>query len=276
MHRHDRINKVTMPIHENLLSINTSTLLNSCISHHLNMIVNYTNKGWEIITQRAHGLLAAQVAMHWAVKERPQRWTETVLAIAEHDDARTELESDNLLTTQGGPLNFDMQLFNPEHCRLLGNFALSKSRYIALLTSIHMVFLFQKEEKTNPLVKPFLKDQAHLQKQWLKELSLDEQEVQRIYNLLEWCDAFSLLLCQHNVQPEERTVEISNGPDQKPYHLHSKGNQLTVVPWPFETEKFEVRVEKRIVEQLQFKNNEEFKKCFLDAEVEELVWQLSK
>ncbi|MFD1258154.1 DUF3891 family protein [Mucilaginibacter terrae] len=239
------------------------------------MIVNYTNQGWEITTQRAHGLLAAQVAMHWAVKERAQRWTETLLAIAEHDDARTELESAQLLTPQGGPLNFDMQLFDPEHCRLLHNYALSKSRYIALLTSMHMVFLYQKEEKTNPLVKPFLKEQARLQKQWLKELDMDEKEVQRIYNLLEWCDAFSLLLCQHSVQPEERTVEISNGPDSRPYHLQSKGNQLTVKPWPFETETFEVRVEKRIVEQLQFKDNDEFRKCFLEAEVKEMIWQLT-
>jgi len=240
------------------------------------MIVTYTNKGWEIITQRAHGLLAAQVAMHWAIKERPQRWTETVLAIAEHDDARTELESDQLLTPQGGPLNFDMQLFDPDHCRLLHNYALSKSRYIALLTSIHMVFLFQKEEKTNPLVKPFLKEQARLQKQWLKELDIDQQEIQRIYNLMEWCDAFSLLLCQHSVQPEERIVEISHGPNQKPYHLKSTGNQLTVIPWPFEDQSFEVRVEKRIIEQLHFKNNDEFKQCFLEAEVKELVWMLEK
>jgi hypothetical protein len=239
------------------------------------MIVNYTNKGWEIITQRAHGLLAAQVAMHWARKERPQRWTETILAIAEHDDARTELESDELLTPQGGPLNFDMQLFNPDHCRLMFNTSLSKSRYIALLTSMHMVFLFKKEEATNPLVKPFLKEQAKLQRQWLKELKIEPEEAQRIYHLLEWCDAFSLLLCRHEVQPEERSIEISQGPNNEPYHLHSKGNKLTVEPWPFEDESFELRLEKRVVRQLQFKSNEEFKEHFLTGGVEEMVWQFA-
>ena len=70
------------------------------------MIVNYTEQGWEIITQRAHGLLAAQVAMDWRKKDRPERWTETVIAIAEHDDASIELEADDLLTPQGGPVNF--------------------------------------------------------------------------------------------------------------------------------------------------------------------------
>jgi len=240
------------------------------------MIVNYTNKGWEIITQRAHGLLAAQAAMHWAVKERPERWTETILAIAEHDDARTELESDELLTPQGGPLNFDMQLFDPDHCRLMSNSSLSKSRYIALLTSMHMVFLFKKEEGTNPLVKPFLKEQTQLQKQWLKELKIEQAEAERIYHLLEWCDAFSLLLCRHEVQPEERTIEISQGPDQKTYHLHSKGNQLTVEPWPFEDNSFELRLEKRIIPQLQFESNDEFKNAFLAAVVEERCWELKR
>lgn len=240
------------------------------------MIVNYTNKGWEIVTQRAHGLLAAQIAMHWAVKERPQRWTETILAIAEHDDARTELESDELLTPQGGPLNFDMQLFNPDHCRLMFNNSLSKSRYIALLTSMHMVFLFKKEESTNPQVKPFLKEQKKLQKQWFKELNIEPDEARCIYHLLEWCDAFSLLLCRHEVQPEERSIEISQGPDGTTYHLLSKGNHLTVTPWPFEDNFFELRLEKRIIPQLQFKSNEEFKEEFLAAGVEEKCWELRK
>ncbi|WP_345953304.1 DUF3891 family protein [Mucilaginibacter sp. PAMB04168] len=237
------------------------------------MIVNYTNQGWEVITQRAHGLLAAQLAMHWNKKERPTRWTETLLAIAEHDDARTELESDQLLTEQGGPLNFDMQLFDPEHCRLMANISLSKSRYIALLTSMHMVFLFEKEADSNPLVKPFLKEQARLQKQWRTNLAIDEQETSRIYRLLEWCDACSLLLCRNEVQPEKRNIEISQGPSNTTYHLRQKSNgQLTVTPWPFEEDEFQVRLEKRIIPQLHFKDNEDFKKHFVSAPVEEIIW----
>ncbi len=36
------------------------------------MIVNYTEIGWEIILQRAHGSLAAQIAAHWKKEERPK------------------------------------------------------------------------------------------------------------------------------------------------------------------------------------------------------------
>ncbi|GAB2703664.1 hypothetical protein GCM10027037_31900 [Mucilaginibacter koreensis] len=241
------------------------------------MIVNYTASGWEVITQRAHGLLAAQIAMHWAKSKRPARWTETVLAIAEHDDAQIELEADDLLTPQGGPVNFAMKLFEPEHCRRLADFSLSKSRYIALLTSMHMVFLYQKEEETNPLVKPFLAEQRRLQKEWCTALHIDAAEAKRIYALLEWCDAFSLLLCRHEVQPEHRTIEISEGPDKKQYRLQQlPSGALTVHPWPFEDDRFELYLETRLIEQLTFKSNEEFKQCFLNAQVTEKHWLFTK
>jgi len=180
------------------------------------MIVNYTENGWEIITQRAHGLLAAQVAMQWNIKAQPERWTETILAIAEHDDASIELEADNLLTPQGGPVNFDMKLFEADRCRRLQDLSISKSRYMALLCSLHMAFLHHKEAETNAEAKSFLKEQLKLQTQWLKELKISKKEAKRIYNLLEWCDAFSLLLCQHEVQPRNRIIEVSQGPDKRP------------------------------------------------------------
>ncbi len=243
----------------------------------MDMIVNYTAQGWEVITQRAHGLLAAQLAMHWQVSQRPIRWTETILAIAEHDDAQIELEADDLLTPLGGPVNFAMKLFEPEHCRRVADFSLSKSRYIALLTSMHMVFLFRKEKDTNPLVKPFLAGQLKLQKQWCKELNIKTEKADQLYALLEWCDAFSLLLCRHEVQPEQRTIEISEGPTKQEYRLQKQADQsLTVHPWPFEEDSFEVHTEWRLLEQLTFKSNEEFKQAFLAATVQEKSWLLKR
>jgi len=241
------------------------------------MIVNYTKNGWEIITQRAHGLLAAQVAMQWNIKTRPERWTETVLAIAEHDDASIELEADNLLTPEGGPVNFDMKLFEADHCRRLQDLSISKSRYMALLCSLHMAFLHHKEAETNAEAKSFLKEQLKLQTQWLKELKINKKEAKRIYNLLEWCDAFSLLLCQHEVQPENRIIEVSQGPDKKTYKLaQNKNGSLSIKPWPFEGKIFKLHVEYRIIEKLQFKSCDEFKAEFLKAGVKEKVWIMEK
>lgn len=239
------------------------------------MIVNYTQQGWQLITQRAHGMLAAQVALHWKVAQRPKRWMETLLAIAEHDDALIELEGEQLITEAGGPLNFTMKHFELEHCVRLSRFTQSKSRYIALLTSMHMDFIYRNDMQNDPDAMQFLKEQRKLQARWRKELGLSKEEAERIYALMEWCDAFSLLLCQHAVQPESRTIEVSRGPDQQKYELSQVGEgQLTLLPWPFEDHSFEVYFEWRLLTQLQFNSSEELRKAFMEAPVQETRWTL--
>lgn len=239
------------------------------------MIVNYTKEGWKIITQRMHGILAAQLASAWKISERPERWLETLLAIAEHDDAEVELDGHNLLSPTGGPLNFNMKEYDQAHYDQLSLLTITKNRYISLLISLHIEFLNRDVAKTNAQAKSFLKEQALLRKKWMKELGLKEKEVLSIYDLLEWCDACSLLLCQDLVQPEKRKLEISTGPDKKLYYLRQVGEQqLTVTPWPFESEKFIVRFETRLINQLQFKNSAEFRQAFLKAEVCETAWEI--
>lgn len=241
------------------------------------MIVNYKEGGWEIITQRAHGLLAAQFGFRWKLEDRPERWIETLLAIAEHDDAEVELEGENLLTNQGGPLNFTMKNFELEHCERLSRFSITKSRYIALLTSMHMEFLYKKEEKTNEQVRKFLQGQRKLQVGWRSELQLEKETAEKIYSFLEWCDAFSLLICQNEIQPEHRSIEISRGPYGNKYQLYQVDtNKLTIDPWPFEPFSFKVSFESRLISQLQFKDSAEFREAFHKAKVDETVWELVK
>lgn len=241
------------------------------------MIVKYTNEGWQVITQRAHGILAAQLAFQWKISERPERWLETILAIAEHDDAEVELDGENLLSSSGGPLNFDMKEFDPSHYEKLSLLTITKNRYISLLTSLHIEFLSRLHENKNAAVKSFLKVQTHLRQKWMQELNIKEKEARRIYDLLEWCDACSLLLCQNLVQPEKRKLEISTGPDKKMYYLCETGEQqLTVVPWPFQSKKFFVSFEWRLMNQLQFSSSAEFRKAFLKADVNETTWEFIK
>lgn len=241
------------------------------------MIVNYTKNGWEVITQRAHGLLAAQLAFHWRKKDRPDRWVETILAIAEHDDAENELDGENLLTEAGGPLNFSMKTFELAHCQKLSSLTITKSRYIALLTSLHTEFLYGKEKKDNATAKAFLAEQSRLQNKWLKELDITKEEALRIYDLLEWCDAFSLLICKSEMQPEERRTEISTGPDKKMYHLLQLNDEaLSVDPWPFEVASFSVNYDYRVIPQIQFSSSKDFRNAFLNAETMEKRWQLKK
>ncbi len=196
------------------------------------MIVTYKEDGWQVVTQRAHGILAAQLGAQWRTKDRPGRWTETLLAIAEHDDAEVELDGENLLTPTGGPLNFDMKVFNLAHCEKLSMLTLTKNRYIALLTSLHMEFLYRRDAINNIKCKSFFKKQATLRKKWRKALQLTEVVTLRIYDLMEWCDACSLLLCQCRLQPEKRKLEISTGPDKKMYHfVQTSDGTITIEPY---------------------------------------------
>ena len=176
------------------------------------MIVTYKEDGWHVVTQRSHGILAAQIAANWRVKDRPERWTETLLAIAEHDDAEVELDGENLLTETGVPLNFHMNAFDLAHYEKLSLLTLTKNRYIALLISLHIEFLNRAEAENNKECKKFLEKQAALREKWRKALHITETETLRIYNLMEWCDAFSLLLCQCRLPPEKRKLEIKYRP----------------------------------------------------------------
>lgn len=57
------------------------------------MFTRYTEDGWEIILQRNHALLAAQICAHWKTSNQPKQWIETLIACADHDDASNELEN---------------------------------------------------------------------------------------------------------------------------------------------------------------------------------------
>jgi hypothetical protein len=241
------------------------------------MIVNYKENGWDVITQRSHGLLAAQLAFHWQVRERPARWIETLLAIAEHDDGENELDGENLITATGGPLDYSMKRFDKGRCERLSMLMVVKSRYIALLIALHMEFLYRDEAKVNTEAHEFLKKQKATRKKMQRELGIRDKEIEENYCLLEWCDAFSLLICQGLIQPENRSIEISTGPDRTPYNMFQLNeNSLSVDPWPFEPQKFDVCFEFRSVRKLAFKDSNEFRTSFREAPVKEMRWTIQK
>ncbi len=241
------------------------------------MIVHYSEKGWEVVTQRAHGILAAEIGLQWKKNRRPMRWLETLLAIAEHDDAENELDGENLLTKSGGPLNYDMKSFDLSHCEKLQRMTVTKSRYIQLLTSMHMEFLYGKHCKTNKKARHFLNHQAKLRAALAGDLKLTNTELEKTYDFMEWCDAFSLLLCENQVQPEKRMTEISTGPDKKPYQVFTlRSKELCVDPWPFEPVVFSLRFETRVLSHLTFKSSAEFRKYFLKTPVEVINWTIRK
>ncbi|MCF0051979.1 DUF3891 family protein [Dyadobacter sp. LJ53] len=240
------------------------------------MIVNYQEDGWQIISQRAHGLLSGQICFYWKHDFRPERWLETIIATTEHDDVFNEfVNDDNLLNENGGPVNFKMRKFDEDKCEELLQLALSKSRYIALLTSQHIQFLYEKE--TDKHIVAYCKKLKTWDGKWRKEAGLDEKEIRTAYQILEWCDALSLLICQNQVPPEGRKIEISQGPDNQQYELWSpQESVLRVKPWPFDTDSFKIHFESKTMTQLKFDNVIAFREKLKDAPVQFHTYLISK
>lgn len=237
------------------------------------MIVKSIPTGWEVIYQRAHGLLAAKLAFHWKVVERPPHFVETLLAIAEHDDGVPESRTPDNLTKAGAPKDFQILGHSAEQYRNVMEIATSKSRWNALMTSLHTTFLYEAEQYEDADIKEFVKEQHKFQKELLKEFEIGRKEAEKHYRFVEWCDALSLLLCMDQIQPEQRRMDISVGSDGTMYQIWRDDKEnLRVEPWPFESNSFEVSVEYRELHQLKFKNAQELDRGLKAAEINTRTW----
>jgi Protein of unknown function (DUF3891) len=242
------------------------------------MIVQSHPQGWEIIFQRSHGLLAAQIGFYWQKSQRPARWLETLVAIAEHDDAQEDFTGRNYITEAGAPKNFKMDAISLVQPRNITDYSYRKSRWVGLMDSMHVSFIYEPKRGMDKAMDKLLDEQHEKQKETIKALKITKKEAQTAYELVEWCDAFSLLLCQGLVQPEERKMDISRGPDGTMHQVWQRqtDDTLVVEPWCFEENEFEVTLESRVVTQLQFKDDFDLEKALKKAEIVEKTWKFKK
>lgn len=228
------------------------------------MIVASHTKGWKIITQRSHGLLAAMLAYQFDIDLPNQIMVPTLIAIAEHDDGIAETLANKNLTDAGAPRHFlvddESNITDLKQQLSVMEKATSKSQINALMTSMHIDFIFDaKKHGPDKDLNAFLKAQEKNRKDILKHLDIDAKYAERLYRFVEWCDAFSLLICMDKIQPEGRKMEISETPDGIINQTFYKSeNVIAVDPWPFKNDIFKVFYEFKIVEQLKFKSVEEF------------------
>ncbi len=237
------------------------------------MIVASHQKGWKIINQRSHGLLAVMLAYEYNIDLPTDIIVPTLIAIAEHDDGVAETLQNKNLTEAGAPRHFRVideskkvdlkQQFN------VMEISSSKSQLNALLTSMHLDFIYSdKKEGEDKDLDAFLKDQKTNRKDILKRLDIDKKFADRLYRFVEWCDAFSLLICMDKIQPEGRKMEISKSPDGDMNQTFYKAEKvITVEPWVFKNDTFKVFYEYKIIEQLKFKSILEFNDICNEAPV---------
>lgn len=241
------------------------------------MIVNAHEKGWEIIYQQAHALLASEIGFAWKKEKRPLHFMQTLAAIAQHDDGQKDWTGHYALTPAGAPANFTQLPFCLEQAHQVMKEARFQGRWRCLLTSMHLSFLYEELRGQKKLWDDFLNQQRTDQKKWRQQLKVTKAEAQYAYDFMQWCDRLSLILCRNELPEMERWLEISQGPDGTKYEVKQLQNEAVVVhPWPFEQESYVLQVEARYLAQLQFSSDQELAQAMWQAPVQGKSWQLQK
>jgi len=251
------------------------------------VIVNALPTGWQIIYQRAHALLAGQIALHWAEQYRPIYWMETLAAITQHDDGGREWEGGDLLTPAGAPKDFTLGAITLEQPRAAIMHASYMGQYVALLQSMHICNIYKDFTDQNSEIEPLLKEQTAEQARWRKALNLSKDEADAGYALLYWCDTLSLMLCRQHVPSDGRRIEAGKTPDGTHvdvWRINATGADpragdqivLSADPWVFDGSSFDLGIESTMIEGLTFKNDADVIKAMRGGVIEPLTWRFEK
>jgi hypothetical protein len=241
------------------------------------MIVNPTTTGWEVIYQRAHALLAGDLASHWRADQRPARWFETLAAITQHDDGGREWEGGNHLTEAGAPLDFRLSPFALIQPSQVATDARYQGRWVAMLISMHMSFLYESHRGEDGEVDAWLDEQLAWQKRWRGELSIPKREAEAAYALVQFCDRLSLILCGRGLPVGERSLEIAKGVDGERHDIMQREDgTLVITPWPFEDRQFTVQAEATYLDRLRFDSDDDLREALMEGRIETLTWTFAR
>ncbi len=252
------------------------------------MIVSFTAAGWSCIYQQAHALLAAELAAHWHPAHRPvpERWLGTLAAIAQHDDGQDAWAGPRGLTEAGAPAPFTLLPFSLEQATRVAEQARYQGRWRWLLMSLHLSNLYEALRGQDTQTDAFLDEQRATQEACRKGLKLSKKEAQAAYDLMQWADRLSLILCMQQLPDDERRLEIGRGPDGQTYYVRRPGTgaggaltadpdapvPVMVEPWPFAGAAFTVGVEVSPLSQLTFPVDAALAEALRTAPIHEQHW----
>lgn len=245
------------------------------------MIVTSVEKGWEIVFQRSHGLLAAQIADAFRPDLKPELWIETLEAIASHDDFKEPFNGHYYVTDLGAPKDFALvsmsakERYSEAHRRIQEG--TREHRWVGLLMSRHVEHLYGNTEETSAAMKELIENERERRKTVLRSLKRTLADLEDAYELLRWCDRCSLILVRGHIPAMGRHIEITHGLKDERYHLLQREDKtLAVDPWPFAADEVNVGVEVHLATQLAFKDDAELIEHLDAGEVDYRKWTFRK
>jgi hypothetical protein len=188
------------------------------------MIVNSTENGYEVITHYAHGLQAAQIAIHINEDHRPQYWTSMLCAIIEHDDEQLNFERNNNVSKAGKPLDFTMLNSDPadiiERCERVIQLAQHRSGWVTLMIALHIEFLYKDMFPEVEQLNSFFKKLHEIRKKQRRIYKINEAKSLEYYEILRFCDRVSLILAADEIPTNDRKIEIHKSINGITYDLN--------------------------------------------------------
>ena len=195
-----------------------------------------------------------------------------------HDDLEREWEGGHR-SSAGAPLDFTLSEGGPDVAAITKhvNEARYRGRWVAMLISMHMSFLYEPSRGSTKELDAFLDAQREQQRAWRKALNVSKQQAEQAYTFMQWCDRMSLILCQRQLPSRERALEVSVGPDGQRHDVFQRDNgTVCVEPWPFDRNAFVVSVEACYLDQLAYDSDETLVEALQTASIKLIEWNFTR
>ena len=239
-----------------------------------------TPAGWRITLHPAHGMLAASLFQQLEKNLPEELLLPSLLAVAEHDDHQLDFAEGNYLTERGAPKDFALMEMKDAQRSLqaedLLQDAYRKHAWTYLLIGKHYEFLYAGQEVDERL-RGLLQEVFAKRDELLKSRGWKLKSLEVAYGYLRFCDRLSLILCGDEVPTLGREVEINDALG-RPHYVRQdpQTDILTVNPWPFAQERFIVRGESFVLEELVYASSEALGQTLTKVVAKERSWSFAQ
>jgi Protein of unknown function (DUF3891) len=265
--------------------------------------------GWWLIRHPDHAELAGAFAAAWGneIFRKPEPRPRVLFGIARHDDGWAARDAHPVITRQGKPSAFSIELVGKysafEEIDLEDYLAVrdravrmiaEKDAYAGLLIALHTYNLLTAHADRSTialeglvLLDAFLIRQRAYQDELciairadesLTPLAKEERTITEHFRLLQACDNLSLLTCVAYDSPAHllHPLPLNDGSTTEVRVLSIGARHFRLAPWPFAVPELEFRFPARHVEGKTFQSSQGLTESFIAAEEQKLTVTLTQ